>query len=113
MAGRLKRISGPAHLANAVANIYTPAASTIETVIKQIHVANKTGAAATFTLYIGATGTNVAGTEIALAKSVAANDYTEIFFSPGLMMVSADFLTGLASAAATLTITVMGEQAVV
>lgn len=112
MAGQLKRISGPAHLAAAAADIYTPAASTIYTVIKHIRVANKTGGAATFTLYIGATGGSAAGTEIAFAKGVPANDYVDIFF-PGLKMLSTDFLTGLASAATTLTITVMGELYVV
>jgi hypothetical protein len=114
MAGTLKRISGPAYLAAAAADIYTPPAATIYTVIKQIRVANKTGVAATFTLYIGATGGSAGGTEITgLSKSVAANDFLDMFFSPGLKMISSDFLTGLASAATTLTITVMGEQVVV
>ena len=112
MAGTLKRISGPAHLAAAVADIYTPPASTIYTVIKHIRVTNKTAGAVTFTLYIGATGGSAAGTEIAFGKSVAANDYTDLYF-PGLKMLNTDFLTGLASAATSLTITVMGEQYVV
>lgn len=109
----LKRISGPAYLANAAADIYTPPASTIYTVIRHIHVANKTGTAATFTLYIGATGGSAGGTEIALAKNVPANDVVDLYFAPGLKMVSTDFLSGLASAASTLTITVMGVQEVV
>lgn len=113
MAGQLKRISGPAHLSNVAADIYTPAAATIYTVIRHIRVANKTGSAATFSLYIGGTGGSAAGTEIALAKSVPANDYTDLFFAPGLKMLSTDFLSGLASALTTLTITVMGEQYVV
>lgn len=113
MAGTLKRISGPAYLANAAADIYTPPASTIYTTIRHIHVANKTGTAAKFTLYIGATGGSAAGTEIAYAKNVPANDYVDLFWAPGLKMASTDFLSGLASAASTLTITVMGEQFVV
>jgi hypothetical protein len=111
--GQLKRISGPAYLAAAAADIYTPPAATIYTVIRQLHVANKTAGAVTYTLYIGATGGSAAGTEIAFAKSVAAGAFEEIFFSPGLKMLSTDFLTGLASAATSLTITVMGEQVVV
>ena len=113
MAGQLKRISGPAYLAAAAADIYTPAAATIYTVIKHIRVVNKTAGAVTFTLYVGATGGSAGGTEIAEAKSVGAHDYTDIFFSPGLKMLSTDFLSGLASAATSLTITVMGEQNVV
>lgn len=114
MAGQLKRISGPAYLANAAADIYTPPASTIYTVIKHIRVANKTGSAATFTLYVGATGGSAGGTEIVgLSKSVPANDYVDLYWSPGLKMLSTDFLSGFASAATTLTITVMGDQNVV
>ena len=113
MAGTLKRISGPAYLAAAAADIYTPAASTIYTVIKQVRIANRTAGAVTFTLYIGATGGSAAGTEIDGAKSVAANDHLDMYFSPGLKMLSTDFLSGLASAATSLVITVMGEQYVV
>lgn len=113
MAGQLKRISGPAHLANAAADLYTPPAATIYTVIKQIRITNKTGGAATFSLFIGASAGSAAGTEIALAKSVAANDFLDMFFAPGIKMLSTDFLSGLASAATTLTQMVMGEQNVV
>lgn len=113
MPGQLKRISGPAHLANAAADIYTPPAATIYTVIRHIHIANKTGAAATYRLYIGATGGSAAGTEIAFDKSVAAGGVDDLYFTPGLKMVSTDFLSGLASAATTLTITVIGEHVVV
>jgi hypothetical protein len=112
MAGQLKRISGPAYLANAAADIYAPPAATIYTVIKQIHVTNK-GAAATFTLYVGATGGSAAGTEIAFVIPVAAGAVYDQYFVPGLKMLSTDFLSGLASAATNLTITVMGEQNVV
>jgi len=62
---------------------------------------------------VGLTGGSLGGTEIAAGKSVAANDYTELYFSPGLKMLSSDFLSGLASAATSLVITVMGEQHVV
>jgi len=111
MAGQLKRIAGPAYLANAAADIYTPPASTIYTVIRHIHVANKTGGAVTFTLYVGATGGSAGGTELFGAKSVAANDVYDYYCN--LKMVSTDFLSGLASAATSLVITVEGEQVVV
>jgi hypothetical protein len=113
MAGTAFRISGPAYLANAAANIYTPPASTILIKITQIVVANKTASAATFTLYIGATGGSAGGTELlGLNVSVPANSSIPYFFS-NLVMKSTDFLTGLASAASTLTITVLGTEEVV
>jgi hypothetical protein len=112
--GTLKRIAGPAYIANAAANIYTPPASTILTVINQIRVSNKTGTAASYTLYVGATGASAGGTEVTgLSESVAANSHVDQYFSPGLRMLSTDFLTGVASAASTLTIVVMGTQSVV
>ena len=113
MAGQLKRISGPAYLAAAAADIYTPPASTIYTVIRHIRVTNKTGTADSFTLYVGGTGGSTGGTEIAKSKNVPANDYVDLFFAPGLKLLSTDFLSGLAATASTLTITVMGEQFVV
>lgn len=114
MAGTLRRISGPAFIAASVADIYTPPAAAIFTVIKQIQISNHTGAAATFTLYIGATGGSVAGTNIlGLNVSVPANSTAPYYFSPGLRMANTDFLTGVASAGSTLVITVMGEQNVV
>src|SRR6476660_193521 len=114
MAGTIKRIAGPAYLANAAANIYTPPASTIFTTINHIRVSNKTGTAATYTLYVGGTGGSAGGTEITgLSESVAANDHKDHYFSPGMVMLSTDFLTGVASASSTLTVVVMGSQSVV
>ena len=113
MAGTLKRISGPAYIASSAGNIYTPPASTIYTVIKHIRIANKTAGPVTATLYVGSTGGSAAGTEILEAKSVAAHDVYDQFFSPGLYMASGDFLSGIASAGSSLVITVMGEQGVV
>ncbi len=113
MSGSLKRLAGPAYLSNAAADIYTPAASTMYTVLRQIHVANVTAGAVTFTLYIGATGGSAAGTELFKAKSIAANDIYDWYAQPGVKMVSSDFLSGLASAATSLVITVIGEQVVV
>lgn len=111
MAGTLKRIAGPAYLANSATDIYTPPASTIYTVIRHIHLANKTSGAVTFSLYIGATGGSTGGTELFGAKSLAANDVYDYYCQ--LKMISTDFLTGLASAATSITITVEGEQNVV
>lgn len=111
MAGTIKRIAGPAYLGIAAADIYAPPAATIYTVIRHIHVANKTGAAATFNLYVGATGGSAGGTELFSAYSVAAASSFDYYCT--LKMVSTDFLSGLAGTASALVIVVEGEQVVV
>lgn len=111
MAGTIKRIAGPAYMGSSAADIYTPPASTIYTVIRHIHVANVTSGAVTFTLYVGATGGSSAGTELFKGYSIPANSTYDWYGA--LRMASTDFLSGLASAGTSLTITVEGEQAVV
>lgn len=113
MQGALKRISGPAYMAAAAADIYTPPASTILTCINHIRIANVTAGAVMYTLYVGATGGSAAGTELAKGVSIPANTPVDLYFSPGLKMSSTDFLTGLASAGSSLVITVMGKQSCV
>ncbi len=112
MAGQLKVIADVAYLANAAANIYAPAASTIYTVIYQIHIANVTNAARTATLYKGATGASVGGTELIKGLSIAANSEYDRYWPKGLKMLSTDFLVGLADASSSLVILVLGEQIV-
>lgn len=77
-------------------------------VLKHIRVVNKTGSAATFRMFLGATGGNAAGTEVVgYDLSVAANSYVDWY---GLMRLdSADFLVGGASAGTTLTVQGEGE----
>lgn len=74
--------------------------------LKHIRIVNKTGSAATFSLWLGATGANAAGTEvIGIAQSVAANSSYDWY---GLMRLdAADFLVGGSGTATALTI--MGE----
>lgn len=76
--------------------------------LKHIRVVNKTAGAVTFSLWLGATAGNVAGTEvIGQALSVGANSFIDWF---GLLrMDSTDFLVGGASAAASLSIEGEGE----
>ena len=112
MAGTIKRIAGPLALTTALTtNVYNNTSALIYDVIRHIHIANKTGTAATFTLYLGATGANAAGTELWGAKSVAANDAFDWYGV--LKMVSTDFLVGGAGTTTALVITIMGEQNVV
>lgn len=77
-------------------------------VLKHIRIVNKTGSAATFSLWVGATGANAAGTEvIGQALSVAANTAFDWY---GLLRLdAADFLVGGAGTAAALTIEGEGE----
>lgn len=71
--------------------------------IRHIRIVNKTGSPATFSLWVGATGGNVAGTEvIGQGLSVPANsafDWTGL-----LRMDAADFLVGGSGTATALTI---------
>src|SRR3990167_632707 len=60
-------------------------------VLKHIRFVNKTGSAVTFSLWLGATGANAAGTEVVgQAKSVPANDSIDWY---GFLRIdAADFL---------------------
>jgi hypothetical protein len=70
-----------------------------------------TAGAVTFTLYVGATGGSTGGTELFKGYSVAANSSFDYYCA--MKLTSTQFLTGLASAASSLTIVVEGEQVVV
>lgn len=77
-------------------------------VLRHIRIVNKTGSAATFSLWLGATGANTAGTEvIGTAYSVAANSAFDWYGA--LRLDTADYLVGGASANTTLTFQAEGE----
>lgn len=112
MAGQLKVLAPVAYLGNSAANIYTPAAATIYSVIRHIHLCNVTTSAATVTLYIGATGGSAGGTELFKLLSIPANSTYDYYTTR--KMLSTDFLTGLCPTGATnVTIEVEGDQVVV
>lgn len=112
MAGTIKRTFGPLALTTTLTtNVYNNASALIYDVIKHLHIANKTAGAVTFTLYLGATGANAAGTELFLGTNIAANDYFDWYGN--MKMLSTDFLVGGANTTLALTITGMGEQYVV
>lgn len=110
---------GPSALANAAANILNPGTTTGGTgmpassvnlyfVIRHVRIVNKTGGAATCSFFIGATGASAAGTEvIGSALNVPPNSFIDWYGT--LTLDVADFLTGLASASATLTFEAEGE----
>lgn len=109
---------GPVALGAAVANLINPAAAGAGAIgytatasyiiLRHIRVVNKTGGAATFSMWLGATGASAAGTEvIGTGKSVPANDAFDWY---GMLRIdAADFLTAQASAGATLTFEAEGE----
>lgn len=76
--------------------------------IRKIRIVNKTAGAVTFSLWLGATGANAAGTEvIGTGLSVAANSAFE--WNGQLRMDAADFLVGGASANTSLTLQAEAE----
>jgi hypothetical protein len=77
-------------------------------IVRHIRVVNKTAGAVTFSLYLGATATNAAGTEIiGTALNVPANSSYDWYGQ--LRLDVADFLVGGASAGTSLTIEGEGE----
>jgi len=89
-----------------------PTATNQVIILKRILILNKTGSSATFSLWLGATGANAAGTEfLGTAYSVGANNYAS-FGGLNVRMTTATFLVGGASANTTLTINIDYELAV-
>jgi len=82
--------------------------------VRHVRIVNKTGSAATFSLWLGATGANAAGTEvIGQGQSVAANSsYDRYAGSQGLRLDVADFLVGGSGSATALTLEAEGEVGV-
>lgn len=112
MAGTIKRTFGPVALTTTLTtNIYNNTSALIYDVIRHIHIVNKTGSAATFSLWLGATGANAAGTELFNGHSIPANSTYDWYGA--LRMASTDFLVGGSNTATALTITGEGEQFVV
>lgn len=112
---------GPVALTNTLTtNILNPDATSggvndnstaLYIVIRHVRIVNKTAGAVTCSFWKGATGGNVAGTEvIGIGLSVAANSYVDWY---GIMRFdTADFLVGGASAATSLSIQGEGEVGV-
>lgn len=107
-----KRTFGPLALTNTLTtNVYNQGSALIYDILRQIHVVNKTGGAVTFSLWIGATTANAAGTEFFNGYSIPANSVYDWYGT--LKMLSTDFLVGGASAVTSLSISGFGEQYVV
>jgi len=80
-------------------------------ILRHIRIVNKTGSAATFSLWRGATGANTAGTEVVgQALSVAANSAFDWYGQ--MRFDTADFLVGGAGTTTALSIQGEGEVGV-
>lgn len=119
-----KEIFGPVALTTVLTtNIIAPAAAGASAVgytatasyiiLRHIRIVNKTGTAATFSLWKGATGGNVAGTEVVgQALSVAANSAYDWFGAMRLEGANG-FLVGGAGTVTALSFTAEGEVCLV
>ncbi len=77
-------------------------------ILRHLRIVNKTAGAVTFSLWLGATGGNLAGTEVVgQGYSVAANSAFDWYGA--LRLDTGDFLVGGASAGTSLTISGEGE----
>lgn len=78
--------------------------------VRQILITNKTALPATYSLWLGATAGNAAGTELAVGIVIAANFTASVpLAGAGLRMDSADFLVGGSNTATALTLVAIGE----
>ena len=112
MAGTIKKLAGPIALTTTLTtNVYVPASALIYDIIRHIHIANKTASQATFSLWLGATGGNAAGTELFIGYAVPANSTYDYYCM--LKVTSADFLVGGSNTATALSIVIEGESIVV
>ena len=102
-----KLIAAPAYISSSVANLFTPLAAPAVTIIRHIHIVNRTTSTVTFSMYVGATGGSAAGTELYKDYSIAAKGTFDWY--PIMRLKSTQFLTGEASAATSLVITISGE----
>jgi hypothetical protein len=109
---------GPVAMSNVTTtNILNPATTTggvnagsspTYIILRHIRIVNKTAGAVTFSLWLGATGGNAAGTEvIGTGYSIAANSAFDWYGA--MRLDSTEFLVGGASAATSLTIQGEGE----
>lgn len=118
-ANKIVRFGPVAMSATLTANILNPptltggvVAGTTNTntyfLVRHIRIVNKTAGAVTFSMWIGATGANAAGTEFdAGAKSVPANDAIDWYGQ--LRLDVGDFLVGGAGAGTSLSFQAEGE----
>ena len=80
----------------------------LRAIIRTVRIVNKTDSAATFTLYIGATGANAAGTEF-LGTALSVAPRSTVVYNGQWPFDVADFLVGGAGTSTALTVELEGE----
>jgi hypothetical protein len=114
---------GPAAVSSSVANILNPTVTSLSgpvgftmtqpyLVVRHIRIVNKTAASVNFSGYIGATGASAAGTEF-LGTLLPIAAYSAYDWYGMVRLDAADFFTGIASAATSLTIQGEGEIGII
>lgn len=117
MQNRPLRVGPVALSATLTTNIFTPGQAgagvgdgnlKLYAILNHIRIVNKTATNATCSFWLGASATNLAGTEvIGIGLQVPANSYVDYY---GKLFVNyGDYLVGGASAGTTLTFTAEGE----
>lgn len=102
-----KRLYGPAQLGAGAATLYTVPAGRLS-VVRSIHIVNPTAGDLTFTISVGA---DAAATRIFSAQACPAEDVYDSFMP--LVLNAGEIIQASASAAASLTITIDGEEELV
>lgn len=103
-------VDGPEYLGAAAANVYTPPTGQ-KALIRQIRLINTAVATRTVSLWLGASGASVGGTELLkdFSLTAAGTDGSEKdIFLQDLPVDVGTFLVGLASAGSSVTITTIG-----
>lgn len=111
MPGTNKRIGPVALTTTMTTNIYNNPSALLFDVLKHIHIANKSGSAATFSLWLGDSAANDAGTELFTDINIEVGDYFDWYGN--VLLTSADFLVGGSDTATALTLFATTEQFVV
>lgn len=104
MARTPTRLAGPAQVSNSAATKYTAPALTTA-VVKNIHISNPSGSAATFTLSIG---NDAAGTRLFDAYSIPANSIVNHHCYH--VLDAAEVIQALSGTNNVLTLTISGDE---
>lgn len=99
-----KRLSGPTHLTTSAATQYTVPAST-KAIIRNIHAANTSASAATFTMSIG---TDAAGKRLWSGHSIPANDVLD--WSGFMVLDAAEIIQAFSGSTNVICLTISGVE---
>lgn len=107
MADVLKRLYGPAIMSGSSVAVYTVGTG-VTTAVRNIHIANVTNAAATFSLAVNAAATILNN---CLYSTYTVPAYGAFDWSGLLVLGPGDYIAALSSSTATLTLNISGVEA--